>query len=123
MPARDRETDTPTLGDLIRSQRKMQELSVRQFAAMVGISNPYLSQIERNLRAPSDAVVEAIASQFETSADDLYRQVRSSQPEDEEPSEVQRAIEADARLSARQRRALLEVYDAFVSARARGRRR
>jgi transcriptional regulator with XRE-family HTH domain len=123
MPARDPETDTPTLGDLIRSQRKMQELSVRQFAAMVGISNPYLSQIERNLRAPSDAVVEAIASQFETSADDLYRQVRSSRSEDEEPSEVQRAIEADARLSARQRRALLEVYDAFVNARARGRRR
>jgi transcriptional regulator with XRE-family HTH domain len=96
----------------------MHELSVRQFAAMVGISNPYLSQIERNLRAPSDAVLEAIASKLETSAETLYQQVRQSRAEDDESTEVQRAIKDDARLTASQRRALLEVYDAFLHMRA-----
>ena len=63
-----------SLGEIIRRQRELTELSMRQFAAMVGISNPYLSQIERGLREPSEQVLEAIAESLETSADALYEQ-------------------------------------------------
>jgi transcriptional regulator with XRE-family HTH domain len=117
-PGADNQDSARTLGELIRSQREMHELSVRQFAAMVGISNPYLSQIERNLRAPSDAVLEAIASELKMSAETLYQQVRESRGQDDEPTEVQRAIKDDPRLTASQRRALLESYDAFLKTRA-----
>ena len=77
--------EPPTsLGEYIRRQRELHELSMRQVAEMAGISNPYLSQIERGLR---------------------------------EPSEVEAAIARDARLTARQRQALLEVYRSFAGRR------
>src|SRR5215469_16613998 len=57
MPSR----STAALGEIIRQQRELAELSMRQFAELAGISNPYLSQIERGLRAPSEQVLEAIA--------------------------------------------------------------
>jgi transcriptional regulator with XRE-family HTH domain len=60
-----------TLGEAIRRQRELAELPMRQLAAMVGISNPYLSQIERGLRAPSDQVLDAIAESLHTSVDAL----------------------------------------------------
>ena len=60
-----------TLGEIIRRQRELAELPMRQLAAMVGISNPYLSQIERGLRAPSDHVLRSIADSLQTSADAL----------------------------------------------------
>src|SRR5262249_41056300 len=63
-----------TLGALIRKQRELAEIPMRQVAAAVGISNPYLSQIERGLRAPSEAVLNAIAASLETTADALYRE-------------------------------------------------
>jgi transcriptional regulator with XRE-family HTH domain len=104
------------LGEIIRRQRELSALSMRQFADLVGISNPYLSQIERGLRAPSQRVVDAIARSLETSADALYEQAGVSV--DQEPEEapgVRAAIEADRALTPRQRRALLEVYEAFVA--------
>ncbi|HEX2809794.1 MAG TPA: helix-turn-helix transcriptional regulator, partial [Kineosporiaceae bacterium] len=61
-----------TLGAIIRKQRELAELPMRQLASAVGISNPYLSQIERGLRAPSDAVLNAIADSLETTADALF---------------------------------------------------
>ena len=60
-----------TLGEIIRRQRELAELPMRQLAAMVGISNSYLSQIERRLRAPSDHVLRSIADSLQTSADAL----------------------------------------------------
>jgi transcriptional regulator with XRE-family HTH domain len=106
-----------SLGEIIRRQRELQSLSMRQFADMAGISNPYLSQIERGLRAPSERVVEAIARSLDMSADALYEQAGIA-PEDaaaaDGTSATRAAIEADGALNARQRRALLEVYDAFV---------
>jgi transcriptional regulator with XRE-family HTH domain len=60
---------TSPLGEFIRRQRELQELSMRQLADLVGISNPYLSQIERGLREPSDKVLEAIAENLQLSAD------------------------------------------------------
>jgi transcriptional regulator with XRE-family HTH domain len=112
------------LGDVIRRQRELSELSMRQFAAMAGISNPYLSQIERGLREPSERVVDAIARSLETSADELYEQAGMRAPSEPDPATSARpAIEADPRLTARQRRSLLEVYDSFIALNERPRRR
>jgi transcriptional regulator with XRE-family HTH domain len=114
---------TPPLGEFIRRQRELQELSMRQLADLVGISNPYLSQIERGLREPSERVLDAIAQNLQLSADALHEHGERRQDEDVddagEPAVVA-AIRADPLLTARQRQALLEIYDAFVD-RRRGR--
>jgi len=90
---------------------------MRQLADLVGISNPYLSQIERGLREPSEKVLDAIAQNLQLSADALQqhggRRPRGDEAEDAEPAVVA-AIRADPRLTARQRQALLGVYRAFV---------
>lgn len=97
---------------------------MRQFADMAGISNPYLSQIERGLRAPSEQVLEGIAGALKVSSEALYRQAGMSPPgEEPENSAVLDAIAADPRLTPRQRTALREVYAAFVAAPPRPRRR
>lgn len=105
------------LGEIIRRQRELAELSVRQFAQMAGISNPYLSQIERGLRVPSEQVLDGIADALKVSSDMLYEQAGMAPP-GEEPEEdaVVEAIRADRRLTSRQRAALIEVYSAFVRA-------
>jgi transcriptional regulator with XRE-family HTH domain len=113
-----------TLGEIIRRQRELTEVSMRQFAGMVGISNPYMSQIERGLREPSEKVLADIARHLDISADTLYEQAgMADAPEDEEPNAVRLAIDEDPRLTPRQRRALLEVYDAFSGAAPPRRRR
>jgi transcriptional regulator with XRE-family HTH domain len=116
--------DQPTtLGEIIRRQRELNAVSMRRFADMVGISNPYMSQIERGLRDPSEKVLAAIAHNLDLSADALYEQAGMTDgAQDEEPG-VPAAIREDPRLNARQRQALLEVYDAFVGAAPRRRRR
>ncbi len=106
-----------TLGEIIRQQRELTELSMRQFAELAGISNPYLSQIERGLRAPSRNVLDGIARALKLSSDALYQQAGMAPPgEEPEDNAVLEAIAADARLTARQRTALKEVYEAFVAA-------
>jgi transcriptional regulator with XRE-family HTH domain len=120
----DRERTPPTLGDIIRQQRELAALPMRQLAEMVGISNPYLSQIERGLRAPSDQVLDAIARSLRTSADALYEQATSVEEEPPARSAVLAAIDEDPDLTARQRQALVEVYTALTeTTRARRRRR
>jgi len=113
--------DTAPLGEFIRRQRELSEMSMRQFAELVGISNPYLSQIERGLRAPSDQVLKAIADALHVSAETLYEEA-GVPVEDEGPPAVVEAIQQDPRLTGRQRRALLEVYEAFVTVGPRPRR-
>jgi transcriptional regulator with XRE-family HTH domain len=104
------------LGEIIRRQRELGELSMRQFAELVGISNPYLSQIERGLREPSERVVAAIAQALQVSADSLYEQAGMSlDADDDQASAVVDAIRADPQLTGRQRQALLEVYQAFTA--------
>jgi transcriptional regulator with XRE-family HTH domain len=112
------------LGEIIRQQRELAEYSMRQFAELAGISNPYLSQIERGLRAPSEQVLEAIAGTLKLSADALYEQAGVAPP-GEEPaaSAVLDAIAADPQLTARQRSAMREIYQAFVADSPRGPRR
>ena len=87
---------------------------MRQFASMAGISNPYLSQIERGLREPSERVVESIARSLETTAQALYEEAGLVADEDVVPPAVPIAIAADLALTPRQRKVMLEVYDAFV---------
>ena len=102
----------PSLGEIIRRQRELAEVPVRRFAAMAGISGPYLSQIERGLRAPSERVLQAIASSLRTTADALRSEAG---PEWDPPPAVLTAIAADPRLTPRQRQALTDVYLAFVA--------
>jgi transcriptional regulator with XRE-family HTH domain len=128
-------SDNP-VGDLIRRQRELAELSMRQVAAMAGISNPYLSQIEHGLRAPSADVLEGIAATLGISADALRPRARDveqradgdddQQAEPEQPGEhatIIAAISADPGLTARQRRALIEIYIAMTEATASHRKR
>jgi transcriptional regulator with XRE-family HTH domain len=105
-----------SLGEFIRRQRELHELSMRQVADMAGISNPYLSQIEHGLREPSERVIDALARTLDLSAETLYEQA-GRRPEEDGPSEVEVAIEQDPRLTLRQRRALLEVYRSFTGRR------
>jgi transcriptional regulator with XRE-family HTH domain len=109
-----------SLGEIIRRQRELAELPMRQLAAMVGISNPYLSQIERGLRAPSEHVLQAIATSLRTTADALVEQ---ADPGAAAPPPVLAAIAVDPNLTARQRQALEEVYTALTEATIARRRR
>jgi transcriptional regulator with XRE-family HTH domain len=111
------EDEPSSFGDYIRRQRELQDLTMRQLADLAGISNPYLSQIERGLREPSERVLEAIADNLEMSAETLKRHRRRPADDGAEDSEVVAAIRADRRLTARQRQALIEVYRAFVATR------
>ena len=104
------------IGEIIRQQRELAEYSMRQFAELAGISNPYLSQIERGLRAPSAQVMDAIAQALQVSSDALYQEAGVAPPgSEDEASAVLQAIAADPRLTARQRSALREAYEAFVA--------
>jgi transcriptional regulator with XRE-family HTH domain len=109
---------TSPLGEFIRRQRELQELSMRQLADLVGISNPYLSQIERGLREPSDKVLEAIAENLQLSAEAVSQHAGRHSEVADEPA-VLAAIRADPKLTARKRQALVEIYTAFVERRRR----
>jgi transcriptional regulator with XRE-family HTH domain len=113
-------TPSTPLGEYIRRQRELQKLSMRQLAGLVGISNPYLSQIERGLRDPSEKVLDAIARNLELSAEALHAHSRGTTPGEEDTGAedgraVIAAIRADRRLTAAQREALLEIYRAFTA--------
>jgi len=104
---------TSPLGEFIRRQRELSEMSMREFAKTAGISNPYLSQIERGLRAPSEKVLQSIADALQVSAETLYEQAGVAD-DAEGPSAVELAIGEDPRLTGRQRQAMLEIYRAFT---------
>jgi transcriptional regulator with XRE-family HTH domain len=119
-----RRSAAESLGEIIRRQRELSELSMRQFAQMAGISNPYLSQIEHGLREPSERVLEAIAEALSMSTDTLYHEAGIDRDFEPETPAVIEAIRADARLTGRQRQALIEIYESFTAAGdARPRRR
>ena len=97
------------LGEIIRQQRELAEMSMRQFADLAGISNPYLSQIERGLRAPSEHVLEGIAGALKVSADALYKQAGMSPPGEEQAEIEQVPVRDVAELVAEDRRDLVIV--------------
>ncbi len=101
------------LGDFIRRQRELADLSIRQLAGMCGISNPYLSQIERGLRTPSSTILQALSHGLRLSAETLYAQAGILDPEDAKDSDVVRSTMRDPYLSPRQREMLIDMYRSF----------
>ena len=104
--------DVRQLGEFIRDQRRSSNVSLRQLALLAGVSNPYLSQIERGLRKPSAEILQQIAKGLRISAEALY--VQAGFLEDREGAGVlAAAILADEGLTERQKQVLLEIYDSF----------
>jgi len=104
------------LGEFIRAQRQIASMSVRRLADLAGVSNPYLSQIERGLRRPSAEILQQLAKALQISAETLYVRAGFLSDDTEPMSRVRDAIAADPRLSAEQKQALRNVYDSFVGA-------
>jgi transcriptional regulator with XRE-family HTH domain len=103
------------LGDFIRSQRHLANLSIRELAKLTSVSNPYLSQIERGLYKPSAQVLKSIADALQVSAETLFTKAGFLEDdEDEEPTDVEHAIRLDGRLKPQQKQTLLQVYRSFV---------
>jgi transcriptional regulator with XRE-family HTH domain len=105
------------LGEFIKGQREVASLSVRRLAEMAGVSNPYLSQIERGLRKPSADILQQIAKALQISAETLYVRAGILTDEPVTGNEVRDAIARDPKLSQEQRAALLNVYDSYTSSR------
>lgn len=105
------QTAAQDIGTFIRTQREAAQVSVRQLAEKAGVSNPYLSQIERGLRKPSADVLNQIAKALRLSAEVLY--VRAGILEPSEKSEVRDAIVNDAAITERQKQVLLDIYTSF----------
>jgi transcriptional regulator with XRE-family HTH domain len=99
------------IGSFIRAQRVAAQVSVRQLAEKAGVSNPYLSQIERGLRKPSAEVLNQIAKALRVSAEVLY--IRAGILEPGEPSAVRHAIVNDMAITERQKQVLLDIYSSF----------
>jgi len=101
-----------SIGEYIREQREQAKISMRQLAQSAGVSNPYLSQIERGLRKPSADILQQIAKGLRISAEALYVQagILEDRPAD---SGVRSALLADPELSERQKQVLIEIYESF----------
>ena len=104
------------LGGFIREQRRMAEMSLRRLSEVAGISNPYLSQIERGLRKPSAEILQQIARGLSISAETLYVQA-GILDEGSDRSDLVAAIRSAPELNDLQKRALLEVYKSFLGSR------
>jgi transcriptional regulator with XRE-family HTH domain len=102
-----------TLGGYLREQRVAAEMSLRQLAELAGVSNPYLSQIERGLRRPSAEVLQQLAKALRISAEQVYVQAGILNPDDDQVRSVELAVLADPVLTERQKQALLAVYQSF----------
>jgi len=107
-----------SLGDYLKEQRLASRLSLRQLAQQAGVSNPYLSQIERGLRKPSADVLQQIAKALRISAEQLYIRAGIVSPE-EVPGAPERSVELailhDTHLNERQKQSLLDVYSSFLA--------
>ena len=101
-----------TIGDYIRQQREQAKISLRQLAQQAGVSNPYLSQVERGLRKPSAEILQQIAKGLRISAEALYVQagILEDRPGD---SGVRSALLTDPQLTEHQKQVLIEIYESF----------
>ncbi|MBD0424996.1 helix-turn-helix domain-containing protein [Streptomyces sp. NPDC052309] len=102
------------LGEYLREQRRNAQLSLRQLADAAGVSNPYLSQIERGLRKPSAEVLQQVAKALRISAETLYVRAGILDAErDRDEVETRAVVLADPTLTERQKQVLLQIYDSF----------
>jgi transcriptional regulator with XRE-family HTH domain len=100
------------VGDFIREQRSAAKVSLRELARAAGVSNPYLSQVERGLRKPSAEILQQIAKALRISAETLY--VRAGiLDEDAEPTDLEVGILRDPHLTERQKNVLIDIYRSF----------
>jgi len=108
-----------SLGEYLKEQRVASRLSLRQLAEQAGVSNPYLSQIERGLRKPSAEVLQQIAKALRISAEQLYIRAGIISPEDSiggpAGGNVELAVLSDSGLTERQKQSLLDVYSSFLA--------
>ena len=105
-------TAASDIGSFIKAQREAAQVSVRQLAEKAGVSNPYLSQIERGLRKPSADVLSQLAKALRVSAEVLYIQAGMLEPGAK--NEVRDAIVTDMAITERQNQVLLDIYTSFV---------
>ncbi|MER5964791.1 helix-turn-helix transcriptional regulator [Streptomyces sp. NPDC002057] len=101
------------LGDYLREQRRTAQLSLRQLADAAGVSNPYLSQIERGLRKPSAEVLQQVAKALRISAETLYVRAGILDEKERDELETRAVILADPSINERQKQVLLQIYDSF----------
>ncbi|MEV7868875.1 helix-turn-helix transcriptional regulator [Streptomyces sp. NPDC088124] len=101
------------LGEYLREQRRNAQLSLRQLADAAGVSNPYLSQIERGLRKPSADILQQLAKALRISAETLYVQAGMLDEREREELETRAVILADPSINERQKQVLLQIYDSF----------
>lgn len=112
---------TPQLGDVgtfIREQRERSALSIRKLAEMTGVSNPYLSQIERGVRTPSAEILRSIAGALSIRTETLYE--RAGLLDREAPPSVGDAVDSDPILTKTQKQALMEIYRSFIASEQEG---
>src|SRR5437870_2564210 len=113
-------TKVKHVGEFIRSQRSGAEMSLRKLAKLAGVSNPYLSQVERGLRRPSAEILQAIAKALRVSSQTLY--VQAGMLEESPHPDVHTAVMGDPALTEQQKQVLLQVYDSFREETGRKRR-
>jgi transcriptional regulator with XRE-family HTH domain len=109
-----------SLGEYLREQRLGAQLTLRQLAEQAGVSNPYLSQIERGLRRPSAEVLQQIAKALRISAEQLYLRAGIIGLDESVVGSVELAVLADPGLTERQKQSLLDVYSSFLALNASG---
>ena len=108
-----RKPQLPDVGSFIKEQRERSSLSIRKLADMTGVSNPYLSQIERGIRTPSAEILRSIAGALSIRTETLYE--KAGLLDSDSAQDVVDAIESDDKLSSNQKQALREIYTSFIS--------
>jgi len=103
------------VGEYLRDQRRQARLTLRQLAEQTGVSNPYLSQIERGLRKPSAEVLQQIAKALRISAETVYVRAGILDPDEDGTRSVELAVLADPDLTERQKSVLIDIYSSFRS--------
>ncbi|MEK7292417.1 MAG: helix-turn-helix transcriptional regulator [Actinomycetota bacterium] len=104
----------PDVGNFIRQQREVAQKSIRDLAKLAGVSNPYLSQIERGLRKPSAEILQQLARALQISSLTLYERAGIIDPHESSTNAVAHSIANDEKLTAEQKHALLAVYHRFI---------
>ncbi len=103
----------PDVGAFIKEHRERSSLSIRKLAELTGVSNPYLSQIERGIRTPSAEILRSIAGALSIRTETLYE--KAGLLDEHKGPDVISAIDSDTRLSQNQKQALAEIYASFVN--------
>jgi transcriptional regulator with XRE-family HTH domain len=101
------------VGEYLREQRRSAQISLRQLAEAAGVSNPYLSQIERGLRKPSAEILQQLAKALRISAETLYVQAGMLDARERDELEVPAAILTDPAINERQKQVLIQIYESF----------